>query len=141
VPEEQRGEEMAMSTNPATGIVRRKSKHLFDETAALLKQALQQRGVALFAVIDHSGEAAKVGLVMPPTQLFIFGNPRAGTPVMIAAPSSALDLPLKILISQDEQGVWLDYDSPAYLQTRHGIPAALIGNLAAVDAIAASLGE
>jgi len=128
-----------MSTNPATGIVRRKSKHLFDETAALLKQALQQRGVALFAVIDHSGEAAKVGLVMPPTQLF--GNPRAGTPVMIAAPSSALDLPLKILISQDEQGVWLDYDSPAYLQTRHGIPAALIGNLAAVDAIAASLGE
>ncbi len=130
-----------MEPNAATGIVRRKSKHPFDETVALLRQTLQQRGVALFTVIDHSGEAEKVGLAMPATKLFIFGNPRAGTPVMLAAPSSALDLPLKLLISQDEHGVWLEHDSPAYLQTRHGIPAALIGNLAAVDAIAASLGD
>src|SRR3989441_6232334 len=88
------------------------------------------KGVTLFALVDHSGEAAKVGITMPPTKLLIFGTPKAGTPLMLAAPSVAIDLPLKILVSEDAQGrAWLSYNSPAYLQERHGVPQGLLPNI------------
>jgi uncharacterized protein (DUF302 family) len=108
-----------------------------DETVRKLEALLQSKGVGLFAVIDHSGEANRVGLHMRPTKLLIFGDPRVGTPVMIASPSAALDLPLKILVSEDEAGlVWLSYNSPEYLQARHGFPPELVQNLAIVEVLA-----
>jgi uncharacterized protein (DUF302 family) len=107
-----------------------------------LKNILQSRGITLFAVIDHSGEAAKVGLKMPPTKLLIFGNPKSGTPLMLAAPSIALDLPLKILVAEDAQRkVWLSYNGQAYLQERHNLPPDLVPNLAVVQALADEAGE
>ena len=118
------------------GIVDRPSNHSVSETVERLKNILQSRGVTLFAMIDHSGEAAKAGLKMAETKLLIFGNPKAGTPVMVASPSSALDLPLKALVRTDEQGkVWVSYNSPEYLQERHNIPVNLLPNIAAVRSI------
>jgi uncharacterized protein (DUF302 family) len=108
-----------------------------DETVQTLKDILQAKGVMLFAVVDHSGEAARAGMQMPNTKLVIFGNPKAGTPVMLASPSIALDLPLKILIAEDETGkVWVSYNSPQYLQERHGVPADLMKNLAVIEGLA-----
>jgi uncharacterized protein (DUF302 family)/uncharacterized membrane protein YidH (DUF202 family) len=128
---------------PATdnGIVSKPSNHSVDETVEKLKTILQAKGVTLFALVDHSGEAAKAGMKMPPTKLLIFGNPKAGTPVMLAAPSSAIDLPLKILVSEDAAGkVWLSYNSAAYLQQRHNIPQDLLPNIAVAEALAANAG-
>ena len=123
------------------GIITKPSHHPVDETVERLKGLLQAKGITLFALVDHSGEAGKVGLSMPPTKLLIFGNPQTGTPLMLAAPSVALDLPLKILIWQDSGGkVWLSYNSPAYLQERHGLSPALVPTLAAVDALATAAG-
>jgi len=103
---------------------------------------LHTKGVTLFALVDHSGEAAKVGMKMPPTKLLIFGNPKAGTPLMLAAPSVAIDLPLKILVWEDAQGTtWLSYNSPAYLQARHGVPQALLPNIAVVETLVRAAGE
>ena len=102
-----------------------------------VKGILRAKGVTLFALIDHSGEAEKAGMKMPATKLLIFGNPAAGTPLMLAAPTSAIDLPLKILISEDDQGrVWLSWNSPAYLQQRHAMPSDLLQNIAVVEALA-----
>jgi len=124
------------------GIVSIPSNHSVDETVDRLKNILQSKGVTLFAVIDHSGEAEKVGMKMPPTKLLIFGSPKAGTPLMLAAPSIAIDLPLKILVWQDAQGkVWLSYNSPEYLKDRHGLPADLLPNIAVVQMLAAKAGE
>lgn len=124
------------------GIVNVPSKHSVDETVDRLKNILQSKQITLFALIDHSGEAAKVGLKMLPTKLLIFGNPKGGTPLMLAAASSALDLPLKILISEDTQGkVWLSYNSPEYLKERHGLPSNLLPNIAVIEALAAAAGE
>ena len=96
----------------------------------------------MFAVVDHSGEAENAGMHMRPTKLLIFGNPKAGTPLMLAAPSVAIDLPLKILVWEDTAGkVWISYNSPAYLQARHGLPQELIQNIAAVEALAAAAAE
>jgi uncharacterized protein (DUF302 family) len=107
-----------------------------------LKAILQAKGVALFALVDHSGEAEKVGLKMPPTKLVIFGSPKAGTPLMLAAPTIAIDLPLKILISEDAKGkVWVSYNSPAYLQERHHLPENLLQNIAVVETLAAKAAE
>jgi uncharacterized protein (DUF302 family) len=107
-----------------------------------LKAILQAKGVALFALVDHSGEAGKVGMKMPPTKLLILGNPKAGTPLMLAAPSSAIDLPLKILVWEDGQGkVWISYNSLQYLQKRHGLPQDLMQNIAGVETLAAKAGE
>ena len=93
-------------------------------------------------LVDHSGEAAKIGMTMPPTKLLIFGNPKAGTPLMLAAPSVAIDLPLKILVWEDAQGrTWLSYNSPAYLQERHGVPQALLPNIAVVETLVRAAGE
>jgi uncharacterized protein (DUF302 family) len=124
------------------GIVSIRSNHSVDQTVERLKSILQSKGVALFALIDHSGEAEKVGMKMRPTKLLIFGNPKAGTPLMLAAPSIAIDLPLKILVWEDEQGkVWLSYNSPEYLAERHGLPGDLTRNLAVVETLAAKAGE
>ncbi len=124
------------------GIVDRPTNHSVDETVEKLKGILQSKGVALFAVVDHSGEATKVGMKMPPTKLLIFGSPKAGTPLMLASPSVAIDLPLKILIWEDAQGkAWLSYNSPAYLRERHSIPAELMQNIAIIEALAAKAAE
>lgn len=124
------------------GIINTASNHSVDRTVENLKGLLDARGVTLFAEVDHSGEAAKVGMKMPPTKLLIFGSPKAGTPVMLAAPSIALDLPLKILISEDEQGnAWLSYNSAEYLQERHCVPPELVPVLRAVEILAAKAGE
>ena len=108
-----------------------------DQTVRKLEALLEAKGVRLFAVIDHGGEANRVGLHMRPAKLLIFGDPRAGTPIMIASPSAALDLPLKILVSEDEDGlVWISYNTPEYLQARHGFPPELMRNLAALEVLA-----
>ena len=124
------------------GIVDVSSNHSVDMTVDKLKGILQSKGITLFVVIDHSGEAAKVGIKMPPTKLLIFGNPKGGTPPMLAAPSIALDLPLKILVWEDSQGkVWLSYNSPEYLKERHGLPQDLVQNIAAAKALATAAAE
>ena len=131
-----------MAKDVDNGIVNRPSNHTVDQTVEKLKAILQAKGVALFALVDHSGEAGRVGMKMPPTKLFIFGNPKAGTPLMLAAPSSAIDLPLKILVWEDGQGkVWISYNSPQYLQKRHGLPQDLMQNIAVVEMLAAKAGE
>ena len=124
------------------GIVDVPSNHSVDETVERLKAMLQSKGITLFALIDHSGEAEKVGMKMPPTKLLIFGNPKGGTPLMLAAPSIAIDLPLKILVWQDAQGkVWLSYNTSEYLEERHGLPADLLQNIAVVATLAAKAAE
>jgi len=101
---------------------------------------LRAKGITIFAVVDHSGEAAKVGLAMRPTKLLIFGHPKAGTPLMVASPSTAIDLPLKILLWEDGDGrAWLTYNAPTYLQQRHGFPEGLLANIAAIDGLAAQV--
>jgi uncharacterized protein (DUF302 family) len=131
---------MAASSNP--GLVNLPSHRSVDQAVEKLKGILQAKGVTLFALIDHSGEAEKAGLKMPPTKLVIFGNPRGGTPLMIAAPSIAIDLPLKILIWEDTQGkVWVTYNTPTYLQERHGLPPELLANIAVVEMLAAKVAE
>jgi uncharacterized protein (DUF302 family) len=124
------------------GIVDKPSNHTVEQTVDRLKNILQAKGVTLFAVIDHSGEAEKVGMKMPPTKLLIFGSPKAGTPLMLAAPSIAIDLPLKILVWEDAQGkAWISYNSAAYLQQRHGLPPELLQNIAVVETLAVKAGE
>ena len=119
------------------GLIDIPSNHSVDETVTKLEGILQAKGITLFALVDHSGEAAKAGMKMRPTKLLIFGSPRAGTPVMLAAPSSAIDLPLKILVWEDDQGkVWITYNSPTYLQTRHNLPADLLQNIAVIEPLA-----
>lgn len=124
------------------GIIDKPSNHSVDETVERLKNILQSKGVTLFALVDHSGEAEKVGMKMPPTKLLIFGNPRAGTPLMLAAPSIAIDLPLKLLVREDARGkVLISYDSPGYLRERHGLPQELLQNIAVVETLATKAGE
>ena len=119
------------------GIVDVPSQQSVDETVERVKNLLQSRGITLFALIDHSGEAEKVGMKMPPTKLLIFGSPKAGTPLMLAAPTIAIDLPLKILVWEDAGGkVWVSYNSPEYLARRHSLPQDLLKNIAVVEALA-----
>jgi uncharacterized protein (DUF302 family) len=120
----------------ASGMVDIPSRYSVPESLVRLEAILKEKGLTIFACVDHSGEAKKVGLEMRPTQLVIFGSPKGGTPLMVAAPSLAIDLPLKALAWQDEAGkVWLSYNSPEYLQQRHGIPAELLKNIAGVGAL------
>lgn len=124
------------------GIITLPSSHPVDVTVQKLEGALRAKGVKLFALIDHSGEAEAAGLSMRPTKLLIFGNPAAGTPIMNAAPSSAIDLPLKILVWEDsESRVWLSFNDPAYLAKRHSIPEELVANIAVVKILAANAGQ
>ena len=119
------------------GIVSLPTDRSVDATVDRLRNVLQSKGVTLFALIDHSGEAEKVGMKMSPTKLLIFGSPKAGTPLMLASPSTAIDLPLKILVWEDQQGkVWVSYNSPEYLKERHGLPPGLISNIAVVETLA-----
>ena len=124
------------------GIVTIRSKRSVDETVKALQHMLEERGVKLFAAIDHSGEALKAGFAMRPCMLLIFGNPRAGTPLMLAAPTAALDLPLKLLVWEDADGsVWISYNDSAWLQRRHGLPAELMVNVAVAQKLAAEVAE
>ena len=130
------------TTANVNGIVSVLSNHSVEETVAKFKATLQSRAITLFALIDHSGEAQKVGMEMHSTKLLIFGNPKCGTPVMLAAPSIAIDLPLKALIWEDDQGkVWISYNSPAYLQQRHNVPQDLLSNVSGVEALATKAAE
>jgi len=131
-----------MTTTRGTGIVNVPSHHTVDETVEKLRSLLNEKGVTLFALVDHSGEAEKVGMKMPPTKLLIFGSPKAGTPLMLAAPSVAIDLPLKILVWEDgEKSVWISYNSVAYLEERHGLPPELLKNIQVVETLALKAAE
>lgn len=130
----------ALETNK--GIITKPSNHSVDQTVEKLKNILQAKGVTLFALVDHSGEAARAGLTMPNTKLLIFGSPKAGTPLMLAAPRVAIDLPLKILVWEDTQGKsWVSYNSPDYLKERHGLPKDLLQNIAVLETLATKAAE
>lgn len=131
-----------MSSTLDNGIVTIPSHHTVDDTVQRLVELLHAKQVKLFALVDHSGEAASAGLNMRPTKLLIFGNPKAGTPLMVDAPTVAIDLPLKLLVWEDEQGkVQVSYNSAAYLQQRHGLPEDLIQNIKVVEALASKIAE
>ena len=131
-----------MNSPDNNGLIHLPSHHSVDETLQRLQSLLAEKSVNVFALIDHSGEAAKVGLQMRPTKVLIFGNPKGGTPLMQAAPTTAIDLPLKALIWEDAEGkVWLTFNDPAYLQRRHGFPEPLIANLSAVNGLLAKAAE
>jgi uncharacterized protein (DUF302 family) len=126
----------------SNGLMPVASPYSVDETAKRLQSILAARGLQVFALIDHSGEAEKVGMKMRPTKVLIFGSPKGGTPLMLAAPTLAIDLPLKALIAEDENGkVSITYNSPEYLQQRHGIPEELVKNIAGVGALVAKAVE
>ncbi|MEP6781326.1 MAG: DUF302 domain-containing protein [Gemmatimonadaceae bacterium] len=118
------------------------SRHSVNETVERAKDLLRAKGIKLFAVIDHDAEARAAGLQMRPTKLLIFGNPAAGTPLMIASPSIAIDLPLKLLVWEDEDGgVWISYNEAEYLQARHELPAPLAQVLTGAKALAMAVSE
>jgi uncharacterized protein (DUF302 family) len=122
--------------NPPDGIISKPSKYSVPETMHRLETILTSKGIKIFMLVDHSGEAEKAGLKMPPTQLLIFGNPKGGTPVMLAAPTSAIDLPWKTLVWQDAKGqVWLSYNDPACIQHRFGLNDDVMKPLAGLGAL------
>jgi uncharacterized protein (DUF302 family) len=128
-----------MGAGTQNGILTRPSIHSVEETVARINAALEAKGVTVFAIVDHSGEAAKAGLHMPDTKLVIFGNPAAGTPLMLSAPSTAIDLPLKILVGADSEGrVSVSWNDPDYLRNRHGFGPELLQNIGVVEKIAAA---
>jgi uncharacterized protein (DUF302 family) len=122
--------------NSGEGIITKPSKYSVPETLHRLETILTAKGIQVFALVDHSGEAEKAGLKMPPTQLLIFGNPKGGTPVMLAAPTAAIDLPWKALAWQDTSGkVWLSYNDAAYIQRRFGLTDDVMKPLAGLGAL------
>ncbi|HEY1679805.1 MAG TPA: DUF302 domain-containing protein [Candidatus Sulfotelmatobacter sp.] len=124
------------------GLVEISSRYSFDETVSRLQSAFEGKMLKVFAVIDHSGEAEKAGLKMHPTKVLIFGSPKAGTPLMVASPSLAIDLPLKALVAEGPDGkVSVTFNSPEYLQQRHGFPVELVKNLAGAGPVIASAVE
>jgi uncharacterized protein (DUF302 family) len=124
------------------GIIDKQSNHSVDDTVDRLKNLLQSKQITLFALVDHSGEAEQVGMKMRLTKLLIFGNPKAGTPLMLAAPSIAIDLPLKILVWEDTEGrVWVSYNSPEYLEERHHLPENLLPTIAVVEGLASEIAK
>jgi len=125
-----------MDSRPDNGMIHLSSPYSVTETLKRLENALRAKNLTVFARIDHSGEAEKVGLKMRPTQLLIFGSPKAGTPLMVASPTLAIDLPLKALAWEDSDGkIWLSYNSPDHLKQRHAIPEELVKNIAGVGAV------
>jgi uncharacterized protein (DUF302 family) len=115
------------------GIERVASSRGFDETVAHFEGLIMAKGMMLFAKIDFTGDAKRAGLTMPRMMLLVFGNPKGGTPVMVAAPSAALDLPLKVLVTEEADGkVWMSFNAPEYLAQRHGISAELVANIAGI---------
>jgi uncharacterized protein (DUF302 family) len=132
--------EVLMAASNDNGLVHLSSPYSVDETTKRLKTALEAKNIALFCLIDHSGEAEKVGMAMHPTELLIFGSPKSGTPLMLASPTLAIDLPLKALIWQDAGNkVWVSYNSPEYLQQRHNIPSELLKNIAVIGPLLQSV--
>lgn len=124
--------------NLDNGIITVSTHRTVDETVDKIKSLLVNRGIKLFAFIDDSGEAEAIGMKMPPTKLLIFGNPKSGTPLMLASPTIAIDLPLKILVAEDANGKrWISYNSPQYLKNRHGLSDELVKNIAIIEALAA----
>src|SRR5580765_4615995 len=120
------------------GMARLRARDSVDAAFTRLEAAVAQRGLTVFARLDFAADAAAVGLTLPPTRLLLFGNPRAGTLLMAAAPTAALDLPLKVLIWEVADGsVWVGYNTPAYLGERHGVAAELLANIRAVESLAA----
>jgi uncharacterized protein (DUF302 family) len=131
-----------MASTTDNGIINKSSNHSVEQTVERLKNILESKGITLFALVDHSGEAEKVKMSMLPTKLLIFGSPNAGTPLMLAAPSTAIDLPLKILIWEDSKGkVWVSYNSSEYIMERHGLPQELIQNISIIEILASKAGE
>ena len=125
-----------MASLPDNGLIHLSSPYSVPETLNRLESALPAKSLTVFARIDHSGEAAKVGLTMRPTQLLIFGSPKSGTSLMVASPTLAIDLPLKALAWEDANGkVWLSYNSPDYLKRRHEIPDELLKNISGAGAV------
>jgi uncharacterized protein (DUF302 family) len=125
-----------MASVPDNGLIHLSSRYPVSETLTRLETILQEHSLTIFARIDHSGEAEKAGLEMRPTQLLIFGRPVGGTPLMVAAPTVAIDLPLKALVWEDTDGkAWLSYNRPDYLQRRHNVPEELIKNIAGVGGL------
>ncbi|HEY2390781.1 MAG TPA: DUF302 domain-containing protein [Candidatus Angelobacter sp.] len=123
--------------NPDNGVISKPTNRTVEEAVAKAKALLQAKGIKFFVVIDHSGEAEAAGIKMPPTKLLIFGNPKGGTPLMLAAPTAAIDLPLKLLIWEDTQGKrWISYNSPQYLKQRHALPDDLLKNIAVIETLA-----
>ncbi len=121
------------------GVVRRRSRFPFDETVSRLTALIESKGVKMFSIIDHAAAAAGAGLKMPPTKVLLFGSPKAGTPLMLAAPSVAIDLPLKILVWQERDGsTWMAYNTAEYLAQRHGLPHGQLEPLGAADALTAA---
>jgi len=127
---------MSNNRSDSRGIVTKPSKYSLPETVERIQQTIRAKGLTLFAIVDHNGEAAKVGLKMQDAKLVIFGSPRAGTPLMVASPLIALDLPLKALIWKDNEGrVQVSYNSTTYLAERYSLPGDLTKNIAGIDAI------
>ncbi len=125
-----------MTSRKDNGIIHLSSRYSVPDTLTRLESLLEARGLAVFGRVDHSGEAERVGLKMRPTRLIIFGSPKAGTPLMVASPTLAIDLPLKALIWEDAEGkVWLSYNSPEYLQQRHDVPGELVKNITGIGAL------
>jgi uncharacterized protein (DUF302 family) len=126
----------SVAPQPTEGIVTKACPYSVPDAVSRLTALVERRGLTLFSVIDHSGEAEKVGLQMPDTKLVVFGSPAAGTPVMVAAPLAALDLPLKLLVWADSAGaVSVSYNSPDYLANRHHLTDALRSRLEAIEAL------
>ena len=131
-----------MTSKTENGIVTIPSHRSVNDTVQKVEELLKAKGVKLFAQVDHSGEAEMAGMQMRPTKLLIFGSPKAGTPLMIAAPSVAIDLPLKMLVWESADGkTWISYNAPEYLQSRHGLPPELLANIAVVEVLAAKAAE
>lgn len=131
-----------MEVQNVEGLVTLRSSRTVDEVVASLSAILNAKGITLFALVDHSGEAEKAGFTMRPTKLLIFGDPKAGTPLMLASITSAIDLPLKILIWQDEAGTTqLTYNSPEWLGSRHNIPSDQLKNIAGIGVLAAKAAQ
>ncbi|HWZ20583.1 MAG TPA: DUF302 domain-containing protein [Ktedonobacteraceae bacterium] len=127
-----------MSATPPSveGIVTKPSPFSVEETLERLQEIIRSRNLTLFANIDHSGGAKRVGLTMQEAHVLIFGNPKGGTPLMIASPLIALELPLKVLVWQSaDHQVWVSTNSVTYLRDRYAIPQELVGNIAVVDTI------
>jgi uncharacterized protein (DUF302 family) len=131
-----------MTNTNLDGLISIRSKHSVDDTVINIVSFLREKKIKLFAVIDHSGEARAAGLNMPPTRLILFGNPKGGTPIMLASPSAAIDLPLKLLVAQDDKGaVWISYNSAQYLAKRHKIPESLLATIAVIEGLARQAAE
>jgi uncharacterized protein (DUF302 family) len=125
-----------MAPTPDNGMQHLSSPYSVPETLKRVEALFQEKGLTIFCRVDHSGEAEKAGLKMQPTQLILFGSPKGGTPVMVASPTIAIDLPLKALIWEDAGGkVWVSYNSPEYLQQRHNVPGDLIKNISGAGAL------